>query len=77
MCSFNILERNMPLAFSEPPALLQGKIKSFGAFGPKYEVGTPLRQLADGDWMVRIKLLDSGDETEYCYSHLINDPEAR
>jgi len=67
----------MSLALIEPPVLAQGKIKSFGVFGPKYEVGSLLRQLADGDWMVRIKLLESGEETEYCYSHLINDPEAR
>ncbi|MDO9012482.1 MAG: DUF5397 family protein [Gallionella sp.] len=67
----------MSLALIEPPVLAQGKIKSFGVFGPKYEVGNLLRQLADGDWMVRIKLLESGEETEYCYSHLINDPEAR
>lgn len=67
----------MSLAMVESPALVQGKIKSFGVFGPKYEVGKPLRQLADGDWMVRIKLVESGEETEYCYSHLLNDPEAR
>lgn len=67
----------MSLALIEPPALAQGKIKSFGVFGPKYEVGYLLRQLADGDWMVRIKLVESGEETEYLYSHLVNDPEAR
>ena len=67
----------MSLALIEPPALARGKIKSFGVFGPKYEVGDPLRQLADGDWMVRIKLVESGEETEYRYSHLVNDPEAR
>ena len=67
----------MSVAMIESPALVQGKIKSFGVFGPKYEVGEPLRKLADGDWMVRIKLVESGEETEYCYSHLLNDPEAR
>ncbi len=67
----------MSLALIEPPALEQGKIKSFGVFGPKYEVGSPLRQLSNGDWMMRIKLLESGEETEYCYSHVANDPEAR
>jgi hypothetical protein len=30
----------------------QGAIKSFGAFGPKYEVREPLRPLADGGWMI-------------------------
>lgn len=67
----------MSLALIEPTALAQGRIKSFGVFGPKYEVGDTLRQLADGDWMVRIKLVESGEEAEYRYSHLVNDPEAR
>jgi hypothetical protein len=54
----------------------QGAIKSFGAFGPKYEVREPLRPLADGDWMIKIKLLDSGEAIEYRRSHLLNDPQA-
>lgn len=35
-----------------PPAIPVGKIKSFGPFGPKYEVGQALRQLDDGDWIL-------------------------
>jgi hypothetical protein len=54
----------------------QGTIKSFGAFGPKYEVCEQLRPLADGDWMIQIKLLDSGEAIEYRRSHLLNDPQA-
>ena len=61
----------------EPPIVAVGKIKSFGAFGPKYEVGEPLRILDDGDWMVQIKLIETGEVTEYRYSHMIDDPEAR
>jgi hypothetical protein len=54
----------------------QGTINSFGAFGPKYEVREPLRRLVDGDWMIKIKLLDSGEAIEYRRSHLLNDPQA-
>jgi hypothetical protein len=54
----------------------QGTIKSFGAFGPKHEVREPLSPLADGDWMIQIKLLDSGEAIEYRRSHLLNDPQA-
>lgn len=67
----------MPAVLDMPPELTQGKVKSFGVFGPKYEVGNVLRQLIDGDWMVRIKLVETGEEAEYRYSHLMNDPEAR
>jgi hypothetical protein len=60
-----------------PPPLQVGKIKTFGPFGPKYEVGHALRQLDDGDWMVKIKMVETGEETEYRYSHLSDDPQAR
>jgi Family of unknown function (DUF5397) len=52
-------------------------IKSFGAVGPRYEVGRPLRQLEDGDWMVEILLVETGEKTEYRLSRLNDDPEAR
>jgi hypothetical protein len=52
-------------------------IKSLGALGPKYEVGKPFRQLADGDWMVEILLVETGEKTEYRLSRLNADPEAR
>ena len=61
---------------SEPPAVPLGKIKSFGELGPKYEVGKPIRPLEDGDWMIQIKLVETGEETEYRHSHLLVDPEA-
>jgi hypothetical protein len=62
---------------SSLPSTQVGKIKSFGAFGTKYEVGQPVRQLENGDWMVKIKLLETGEEVEYCFDHLKDDPEAK
>jgi hypothetical protein len=59
------------------PVVPIGKIKSFGPFGPKYEIGHPLRQLNDGDWMIEVTLVESGEKTEYRLSRLSNDPEAR
>jgi hypothetical protein len=57
------------------PIIPVGKIQSFGPYGPKYEVGRPLRPLEDGDWMVEITLLESGEKTEYRLARLRNDPE--
>jgi hypothetical protein len=59
------------------PPIQIGKIKTFGPFGPKYEVCHTIRQLDDGDWMVKIKMVETGEEAEYRYSHLANDPDAR
>ena len=58
------------------PVLPVGKIKSFGHFGPKYEVGRALRQLDDGDWMIEVTLVETGEKTEYRLTHLTDDPEA-
>jgi len=58
------------------PSVPVGTIKSFGAFGPKYEVGQPLRPLDDGDWLIEVVLVETGEKTEYRLSHLKNDPKA-
>ncbi len=58
------------------PVVPVGKIKSFGPVGPKYQVGKPLRQLDDGDWMVAVTMLETGETTEYRLTHLNDDPEA-
>ncbi len=63
-------------AIIEAPTVPVGKIKSFGPFGPKYEVGHARRQLDDGDWMVEITMVESGETAEYSLKHLIDDPEA-
>jgi Family of unknown function (DUF5397) len=60
----------------EPPAVPVGIIKSFGPFGPKYEVGYPLRQLDGGDWMIEVTMIESGEKAEYCLSHISDDPLA-
>lgn len=67
-------------AITAPPQALlalRGKIKTFGPFGPKYEVEEPIAPLADGDWRVKTRLVETGEETEYRYTHLRDDPEAR
>lgn len=62
---------------SVAPAVPVGQIKSFGAFGPKYEVGGPLRALDDGDWMIEVTLVETGEKAEYRLTHVNDDPEAR
>ena len=58
------------------PRLKVGQIKTFGALGPKYEVRRLLSPLDNGDWVVEILLVETGEVTEYRYSRMINDPEA-
>ncbi len=64
-------------AIVNQPRVPVGLIKTFGPFGPKYEVGEPLFPLDDGDWLVGITLVESGEKAEYRWSRLADDPEAR
>jgi len=59
-----------------PPPVPVGKIKSFGPFGPKYEVGHALRQLEDGDWLIEVIMVETGETSEYRLTRLSDDPEA-
>jgi hypothetical protein len=59
------------------PAIPSGSIRSFGDFGPKYQVGKPLRPLGEDDWMIEITLIESGERTEYRLSRLLQDPEGK
>ena len=58
-----------------PEALFE-KIKSFGPFGPQYEVGPVLFPLAENDWMVHITLVGTGETAQYPWTRILNDPDA-
>ena len=53
-----------------------GCIKQFGQFGVPYVVGEVSEFLPDGDVLVNITLLQSGEKDIYRLSHLLEDPEA-
>lgn len=59
-----------------PPSVPVGKIKTFGPLGPKYEVGRALRPLADGDWIVEVTMVETGEKAEYRLTSVSDDPEA-
>jgi hypothetical protein len=58
------------------PRLPLGPLRRFGAFGPPYEVVRVARELPDGDKLLVIRLLESGEEAEYKLSAARQDPEA-
>lgn len=61
---------------TEPVSVPTGRIKTFGAFDPRYQVGKPIRRLDDGDWLVDILLVESGEGAEYRLARILADPEA-
>jgi len=54
-----------------------GQIKSFGVIGPKYEVTGTGHPSNEGEWLVPIRVIESGEELEYRYSRFTLDPEAQ
>lgn len=66
----------MPTASTFPSPVLLGTFKTFGAYGPAYQIIAPVRQLADGDWLMRVRLLETSEEVEYRYTHVLDDPKA-
>jgi len=58
------------------PDVPVGRIKIFGPLGPKYKIAGQGRIGAIREWLVPIRLVDSGEETEYSYARLQQDPDA-
>ncbi len=65
----------MKTAFPDQSVI--GQFRRFGPLGPAYQVMQPIKTGKDGDWLIRIRILNTGEETDYRYSHLKNDPVAR
>ncbi|WP_425230908.1 DUF5397 family protein [Sphingomonas sp.] len=53
---------------------LVGSIRRFGLVGPSYEVLGPAAAGETGARM-RIRLIESGEETDYALAQLLADPE--
>lgn len=58
-----------------PPKLI-GAFKTFGAFGPAYQALQPVQPLEDGDWVVKVRILETGEEVDYRYARIMDDPQA-
>jgi Family of unknown function (DUF5397) len=66
----NLQRRFIP----EPPHLV-GTFRRFGAAGPVYWIIAAGKESADGDVAMRILVVESGEELDYRYSAIIEDPK--
>jgi hypothetical protein len=57
------------------PVVSVGKIKTFGLDGPKYEITAVAHLAANGEWLVPIRVIVSGEELDYRHSRFVLDPE--
>lgn len=61
-----------------PPSIDDlGRYHRLGETGPAYEVIGPLQPIeAEGDWLMKILILEIGEEVTYRASDIRDDPDA-
>ncbi|MCB8873599.1 DUF5397 family protein [Acidisoma silvae] len=53
---------------------LIGTWRRFGSAGPVYEILRSVRQLPDGDRLMRIQVVETGEELDYKLHDILKDP---
>lgn len=68
----------MQTTVNTSPAMpnLVGQFKTFGSVGPAYEVLAGATPLLGADWLMKIRVLESGEELELPASQIEQDPQA-
>ena len=59
------------------PQAFVGTWRRFGPAGPVYEIIAVAGHKQNGDRLMRIRVLDSGEEAELRLDHLLDDPAER
>ena len=56
---------------------LLGTWRRFGPVGPVYEILSADAELSDGDRMMRVRVVETGEEVAYRLSDILDDPRER
>ncbi len=59
------------------PQLLVGTWRRFGRTGPVYEILAQRGPAGGGDQMMRIRVIESGEELDYPLDEILDDPRER
>jgi hypothetical protein len=59
------------------PANLVGTWRRFGSVGPVYEIIRAGRKLSGGDRLMRVRVVESGEELDYRLAEIPDDPKER
>jgi hypothetical protein len=65
-----------PSMIPQPDSLV-GTWRRFGAVGPVYEIIAAGTELPDGDRMMRVRVIESGEEVDYRFTDILDDPRER
>jgi|GEM_PF-262722 len=78
MTTFQSMEPSSIDTTSLPlPASLVGTWRRFGLFGPVYEIIGVGNKLPDGDVLMRVRVVESGEELDYRFADILDDPKER
>ena len=66
----------MPQPTTKPEQLV-GTWRRFGLVGPVYEILGAGDNLPDGDRMMRVRVLETGEEVDYRLTDMLDDPRER
>lgn len=58
------------------PQELVGRHRTFGPYGPVYEISRVLRESEDGEAELLLTVLETGEQVTTLYSNVFKDPEA-
>jgi Family of unknown function (DUF5397) len=59
------------------PQNLVGTWRRFGPVGPVYEIISTGKELPDGDRFMRVRVLETGEEVDYRFTDILDDPRER
>ncbi|NTW70590.1 MAG: DUF5397 family protein [Chlorobiaceae bacterium] len=59
------------------PTSLVGSWRRFGLLGPVYEIIAVGKNLPNGDLLMRVRVVESGEELDYRFTDILNDPKER
>jgi hypothetical protein len=59
------------------PQQLVGTWRRFGRTGPAYEVLSSAEGAMNGDRMMRVRVVESGEELDYSLNQILDDPKER
>jgi len=54
-----------------------GTWRRFGLVGPVYEIIGEERELEDGDHLMRVRVIETGEEIAYKLTDILDDPKER
>jgi hypothetical protein len=59
------------------PQTLVGTWRRFGPVGPVYEIIGLGEELPDHDRMMRVRVIETGEEVDYRFTEILDDPRER